>query len=321
MGTTTSGNDQFHELLKEYSYPLSVEGNDTAARTLRLVGTDKRVLELGCSVGTQSRVLRQDLNCDVTGIEINPAAAEQARSYCSKVIVGNLDELDFDSALGRDKFDVVLCADVLEHLYNPTILLSKVKPLIDTKGYLVASLPNIVHAAVIFEMLRGKFDYRQKGLLDNSHIRFFTRRTIIDSFSAAGFKIDLLERGYARESETEFAIRNIKTEDKQVIEYIRTHNEECFTYHFIVKATPSSDPVDQILSHNAEVERRSLSALATDKEHQLAALERKVEDLRSDIAQIEERIPMRIARWFRVILREGWRNASRNNNLRAASNR
>lgn len=321
MGTTTSQNDQFHELIKEYSYPLTLEGTDTASRTLRLVGTDKRVLELGCSVGTQSRVLRQDLNCDVTGIEINPAAADQAKSYCSKVIVGNLDELDFNSVLSQEKFDVVLCADVLEHLYNPTMLLSKVKPLIDENGYLVASLPNIVHAAVIFEMLRGKFNYSQKGLLDNSHIRFFTRTTIIDSFSAAGFKIDLLERGYARESETEFPIRNLNIEDKQVIEYIRTHNEECFTYHFIVKATPTDEPGDQILSHNAQVEKASLSALATDKERQLAILERQVNELKFDNARLEERLPMRIAKWLRSIVQGRWHDTPQEKTLRASSGR
>lgn len=311
MDTTMSATDQFHELLKEYAYPLSLEGNDTASRTLRLVGTNKRVLELGCSVGTQSKVLQQDLNCDVTGIEINPTAAEQAKRYCSKVIVGNLDEIDFDSILAQEKFDVVLCADVLEHLYNPTMLLSKVKRLIGASGYLVASLPNIVHASVIYEMLHGRFDYRQKGLLDNSHIRFFTRSTIINSFSSAGFKIDTLERGYARETETEFAIRNVSTEDERIIEYIRTHNEECFTYHFIVKATPSSETADRILMHNTEIDRDSVSRLATDKERKLADLEQKAKELRSRIVQLEERIPMRIENFFRLIANRLRQNAPR----------
>lgn len=273
--------------------------NDTASRTLRLVGANKRVLELGCSVGTQSRVLRNDLNCEITGIEINHAAAEQAKRFCSKVIIGNLDNLDFSSIFAQQNFDVVLCSDVLEHLYNPTLLLSRVKPLIEKDGYLVASIPNIVHIAVIFEMLSGKFDYKDKGLLDNSHIRFFTRKSIIESFSAAGFKIEIIERNYARESETEFNLRKINDEDNKIIDYIRAHNEECFTYHFIVKATPSNESSDQIHNHNSNIEKSSLISLATSKERQLATLEKQISELKSNLAWLEMKLPIRFARWLR----------------------
>ncbi|WP_407278606.1 class I SAM-dependent methyltransferase [Aromatoleum evansii] len=308
MGTTTPQDDQFHALLKEYSYPLSLEGENTASRTLRLVGKNKRVLELGCSVGTQSKVLRHDLNCDVTGIEINPSAAEQARRYCSRVIVGNLDELDFRPLFPQEKFDVVLCADVLEHLYNPTSLLSRVKPLIDTNGYLIASIPNIVHIAILLEMLHGKFDYKNNGILDNSHIRFFTRKTIITSFTEAEFTIALLERSYARENETEFDLRNTINNASRIIEYIRTNNEECFTYHFIVKATPSQSSREELSILNAHMENSSLIALATDKERELAKLERRINELQSNLTWLENKTPVRIARWIMSLIHNKSRN-------------
>jgi 2-polyprenyl-3-methyl-5-hydroxy-6-metoxy-1,4-benzoquinol methylase len=282
-----TNNEPTSAKMKEYAYSLDWEGNGTAARTLRLVGNGKKVLELGCSVGTQSRILTEKLGCDVTGVELNPMAAHQAEAYCSRVVVGNLDQIDFETELHNQKFDVILCADVLEHIYDPTAMLNKVKSVISSNGYVVASIPNIVHIALIFEMLQGRFDYRDKGLLDESHIRFFTRSTLIRTFSEAGFKLEHLDRGLAGPLDTEFTISANTLEDYAMLDYLCTRNEECFTYHFIVKALPSNAPLAEIQRHNAEFELLNITMMARDKEKQIERLQKEVSRLYKE-KQIEQ---------------------------------
>jgi 2-polyprenyl-3-methyl-5-hydroxy-6-metoxy-1,4-benzoquinol methylase len=273
--------------MKEYAYSIDLEDNGVASRTLRLVGHGKKVLELGCSVGTQSRILTEKLGCDVTGVELNPIAAHQAEAYCSRVVVENLDQIDFEKEFSYDKFDVILCADVLEHIYDPSSMLRKVKSVISSNGYVVASIPNITHIALIFEMLQGRFEYRDKGLLDESHIRLFTRSTLIRTFSEAGFKLEHLDRGLAGPLDTEFTISADTLEDCAMLDYLCTRNEECFTYHFIVKALPSDAPLAEIQQHNAEFELLNLAMLARDKEKQIERLQNEVSRLYKD-KQIEQ---------------------------------
>lgn len=294
---TTSSN------LKEYSYSLSLEGEGTAAKTLRLVGNKKKVLELGCSVGTQSKVLRDELGCEVTGVELNPLAARQAETYCSKVVVGNLDLMDFEAEFPSQRFDVVLCADVLEHIYNPTALLRRIKNVIGPSGYVVASIPNVVHIALIFEMLQGKFDYRDKGLLDDSHIRFFTRSSLIRTFSDAGFKIDHLDRGLANAFQTEFTVSNCTQADRDILDYLRANNEECFTYHFIVKATPSDAPIEEIQRHNSEVELSNICMMVRGKEQRITQLEKQAAQLTSHVHWLENKPLIRLASGIKSFLR------------------
>src|SRR5262249_20965582 len=153
----------------------------------------KRVLELGCATGYMSSVLR-DQGCQVVAIEIDPEMAERARGYCERVIVGDLDAIDLSRELGDDRFDVVVAADVLEHLNDPSRVLSPLKPFLRPDGYLVASLPNIAHGSVRLSLLAGQFVYGQRGLLDRSHLRFFTRGSLEDLFEDAGFVIGSIDR-------------------------------------------------------------------------------------------------------------------------------
>ena len=93
---------------------------------VQLVGTDRRVLELGPATGHMTRVLR-DRGCTVVGIEVDPEMANQAAEFAERVIVGNLDKLDLDEELGSDRFDVIVAADVLEHLTDPLSALRRLR--------------------------------------------------------------------------------------------------------------------------------------------------------------------------------------------------
>ena len=110
---------------KKYEYHVSANDKSHAARLIQMVGRAKRVLEIGCASGSQTRAMVEDMGCSVVGVEIDPVAAERARPYCSKLVVGNLETIDLAGTVGEDKFDVVMFADVLEHLRDPAAALQK----------------------------------------------------------------------------------------------------------------------------------------------------------------------------------------------------
>jgi SAM-dependent methyltransferase len=159
--------------------------NNTHARVLRAVGQDKRVLDVGCATGYLSEFLVRERGCDVVCLEPDPAAAAVAADRLGdRVVVGGTDLLPtFDAG----SFDVVLYADVLEHLTDPAAALRETRRLLSPGGHVVVSLPNVAHADVRLLLLSGQFPYQRTGLLDSTHLRFFTRHTIPTLFARSGY--------------------------------------------------------------------------------------------------------------------------------------
>ncbi len=150
-----------------------------------------RVLEFGCATGYMTRILRDERACRVTGFEYSPAAAEQAARFCEDMIVGDIEDAALWTRL-RGPYDVVMFADVLEHLRDPAAVLRRCQGLLAPGGALLISIPNIAHHTVRWNLLWGRFDYTESGLLDDSHLRFFTRRALLDQVRECGFRVDEL---------------------------------------------------------------------------------------------------------------------------------
>lgn len=190
----------------KYEYEVDITSETAPAHVVRMVGQSKRVLEIGCGPGSISKALSQWGECQVTGLELDPEAIKKVAPYCVKVIQADLNSSEWPSLLdGDERFDVVVAADVLEHLYDPWKALQRIAPLINSDGYLVISLPNVGHAAVMSCLINGDFEYRDTGLLDRTHIRFFGVKNIEALFAQANLKI--IEARYVIKSpeETEFA--------------------------------------------------------------------------------------------------------------------
>jgi SAM-dependent methyltransferase len=123
-------------------------------------------------------------------MELDPTAIAKAAPFCERVLQADLNAPDWPRLLGdRTRFDVVVAADVLEHLYDPWRALQQMVPLLDAEGYIVISLPHAGHAAVVACLLDGDFEYRNSGLLDRTHIRFFGLKNIEALFAQAQLKI------------------------------------------------------------------------------------------------------------------------------------
>ena len=220
----------------KYSYEINLSSDSAAAKLIKLVGTGKKVLEVGCAAGSQSKVLKMEFCCTVIGIEIDADCASEAAKYCKRVIVANIETIDLEQELCGEKFDVVTFADVLEHLYDPAASLQKVAAVLKDNGYIVASIPNIAHASIQFEMMMGNFRYRNIGLLDESHIKFFTLNSINELFVSTGYCIEALDRVICEPSMTEFETKPKTWLDKAVLNYFLFRNKESSTYQYVIKA-------------------------------------------------------------------------------------
>jgi 2-polyprenyl-3-methyl-5-hydroxy-6-metoxy-1,4-benzoquinol methylase len=145
--------------------------NDSHTFAVAAVPARSNVLDVGAADGSMARTLGQ-LNCKVWGIEFDPKAAAQARTWCEEVVEGDVELLDFSAAFGR-KFDVILFLDVLEHVKDPLAVLRNALEVLEDHGHIVISLPNVAHAAMRAQLLTGRFKYTEMGLLDSTHLRFF----------------------------------------------------------------------------------------------------------------------------------------------------
>ncbi len=159
---------------------------------LGAVADGARVLDVGCATGYLAAELTRR-GCVVDGVEFDPVAAEQARrpGRCREVVVGDLEApltREAVAALGN-RYDFVLCADVLEHLRDPWSTLTWLRTLLAPGGHAVISVPNIAHWTARRALLRGRFDYTDFGLFDRTHLRFFTRASAAELARRAGFAV------------------------------------------------------------------------------------------------------------------------------------
>lgn len=151
---------------------------------------DIKVLEVGCGVGmTLSHIKYLYPNALVYGIELNETAAEIGGNIVN-VRSGNIETMTLD--FKEETFDYIIFADVLEHLHDPEEILKKMRKYLTKDGCILASIPNLMHGDVITELLKGNFSYQDSGILDRTHLRFFTRKEIIKMFDRCRYSIKYL---------------------------------------------------------------------------------------------------------------------------------
>src|SRR5258708_22864809 len=231
-----------------YDSPLDLaNANDPRTLALRLIGPGKTVLELGAATGRVTRVLSEQ-GCQVVAVERDGAMAPNLEPYCSRVIVGDVERLLLEEVFGEQRFDVILAGDFLEHLAHPLKLLQDLKRYLSEDGYIVASIPNIAHGSVRLSLLNGKFEYKDIGILDRTHLRFFTLDSILRLFADAGFAIVDVQRVRQDPFKEPYIDRpqpeqiELSPELKRLIE----DDPDAATVQFVVKAFPVNSSAAQM---------------------------------------------------------------------------
>ena len=150
-----------------------------------------RVLEIGCGTGATGLALKQKFqDIEYVGVEPDEGAAKIAQTRLDRVLFSDIEKVQLDTiGLNKEYFDLIICADVLEHLYDPWKILFSLRNNITPDGKILASIPNIQHISIINNLLNDHWTYSKYGLLDATHIRFFTLSEIIKMFSGTGYKM------------------------------------------------------------------------------------------------------------------------------------
>jgi len=171
-------------------YQLKDDPYSSHSAILALVGdgAGRRALDVGAADGFLSELLTMR-GWTVTALERDPAQAERARPRCHEVVVA-----DVGQAAGKleGPFDAIVYGDVLEHLADPLAALAAVNQHLSPGGRVVVSVPNVAHLWVRLSLLAGRFQYADRGILDRSHLRFFTRRTLLAFLAEAELSVDEL---------------------------------------------------------------------------------------------------------------------------------
>lgn len=151
----------------------------------------REVLDVGCSDGGLGAKMK-DFGIRVSGMEAYPEAAAKASRKLDHVLLGDIEHVDMPYTPGQ--FDAVVFGDVLEHLVNPWTALAKVRPYLRRGGTVLASVPNVGHISVVAPLLGGRFTYTDSGLLDKTHLRFFTLDELLRLFTDTGYEVQEVER-------------------------------------------------------------------------------------------------------------------------------
>jgi 2-polyprenyl-3-methyl-5-hydroxy-6-metoxy-1,4-benzoquinol methylase len=168
-------------------------GEQTSLSVLSdMIPPGTRVLDLGCGSGALGQHLSTTQGCLCDGITISPVEADHARPHYRRVEVADLETVNLPQLFEGRHYDAIVCADVLEHLRHPERILQACLGLLAPKGQLLFSVPNAAYAGLTLELMHGEFCYRSEGLLDRTHLRFFTRRSLGRLFQENGWTIDAL---------------------------------------------------------------------------------------------------------------------------------
>jgi len=184
--------DHAQGLVDEALDPLRYRGqtpdpDESPSILAALIPHGSRVLDVGCGIGAISKLIAESRQAQVVGLEPQPERAGVAREAGLEVI-----EAPFgaEAVAGLGQFDAVVFADVLEHLSAPAEALELAKTLLRPGGCIAASVPNVAHWSVRFDLLLGRFNYRDRGIMDATHLRWFTSQSLTRLFESAGLRVE-----------------------------------------------------------------------------------------------------------------------------------
>ena len=217
--------------------------NTTHTQIVELLGNigkvPMRILDIGCSSGYLGGFLRGQGHW-VAGIEPSPAAAAAARAVLDEVFEGGFDAYLADRP-PQAAFDAIVFADVLEHLEDPALALSRCGPVLAPGGCVAISLPNIAHGGVRGMLLEGRWTYQELGILDRTHLRFFSRAGLIDLCDQTAFELKDLRAITMSVEEMDrcYAIGL----SKGTIALVKTaaRDADVNTFQFVALACPAAD--------------------------------------------------------------------------------
>lgn len=216
----------------KYTHDLDMDSDNSASLILKQVAPNSTVLEFGPASGYMTKYMKEVLNCEVHIVEIDEADGLEASQFAKTALIGPKDgDIEDYNWTDIPACDYIIFADVLEHLYNPWQVLQTSTALLKDGGSVLISIPNISHNSVIIDLINGKFDYRKTGLLDSTHIRFFTRKSLLYMVDYAGLRVEKEMNTFCAVEHTEF--KNVLTDVSEEVSQVLQARPDGILYQFV----------------------------------------------------------------------------------------
>lgn len=202
------------------------------------------VLDIGCSAGMLGNYLVQHKQCSVDGVDRDAEALKGCHPHYRCVVTQDLDGRSIAGAFKGKRYDVIVLADIIEHLVDPVPLLADLSSLLKPDGRVLLSVPNITHVAAAFELLAGEFHYRDNGLLDSTHVRFYSFSGLSQLLQRCGLyvaEVDTVLRGI---NDTEFMPVMPGIFPAAWVEQVIQARPDATVFQWILSA--GTDPVDEV---------------------------------------------------------------------------
>lgn len=223
-----------------YDRRIEPGANDSLALVAEMLGDDARlVLDVGTGTGALGQYLTARGRI-VDGVNYSAEEAELARPHYRDLVLADLEEAALSELLVGRKYDRIVFADVLEHLRDPVRTLADAVSLLEPSGKIIVSVPNIGHCGVVAELVAGRFPYADEGILDRTHLRFFTRESLMELLQTAGLRPVAMRTVERMPEETEFRARRVDALSPGLVGGMLA-NPDALTYQFVVMAGRESE--------------------------------------------------------------------------------
>lgn len=229
--------------MSKYDFGEDIKPNSTMEWALKNIAFGSKVLELGPAVGTLTKHLKEERQCTIDIVEIDDEAGKRAAQYarrsCIGLVEGDADRSDWYSKLENERYDYIVMLDVIEHLRFPVELFHRLRNLLKETGTILLSTPNIAHNSIILELLNNTFEYTELGLLDKTHVHFFTDKSLSELLKSVDLYPLKKEAIQLRVGENE--IHNSYTEIPQDIEAFLRTREGADVYQLLFQINKNID--------------------------------------------------------------------------------
>lgn len=229
---------------------------DPLSLIIKKIRNNTDILEFGPANGRLTEYLQKEKSCNVDIVEYDSKTGNEAKQFARHSCIGEKEgdiELDYwaDSFQGF-KYDYILFADVLEHLRNPAKALKRCKEFLKPDGQIIMSIPNVANNAIVLDLMDGKFRYMDTGLLDRTHIFFFTKETILSMLKENGYNIYSFERIVRSPEDSEF--NNSYNMYPSLVSSILKYRDEGETYQYVVSCGLKED-INVLVNSNSGYEK------------------------------------------------------------------
>lgn len=256
--------------MSKYDFELDLEHENSLSLIIDMIRPNSEILEFGPANGRLTKYLKDRMHCKVDIVEIDEEAGKEASKYSRRSflgeVMGDIEKFEWLKSINNIKYDYIIFADVLEHLRNPKTVLENCREVLKEDGDIIISVPNIAHNSVIIDLINDEFKYNKIGLLDNTHISFFTYKSLIRMIEECGYRTTIEKATYNKVGKNE--IMNSYASVNREIEKNLRNRDKGNVYQYIFKVKKDKN-IDGILK---------LKPINLDKNYELVCYIKEIKD-------------------------------------------